>query len=242
MSYFASHGWMGLAVGHVGNRLIDGNEATNRPVTHWHRRPLDISAALDAIEALHPDHLLSGKADTSIVLSTGHSRGTYTPWALAGSTYDIEEIQKRCDEHNYRDECTSEQIQRFTEGFKDSRIAAILPTAGNGHSEFFDGVEGRNNLSTAVLLMTAKDNPVGAETLFEELSLPNFTWVEIVGGCHELFNLGCGFVEDSEKFPLVTTYALAFGRRYILNDSDPTTLGILDGSIEVSPHITLKKK
>ncbi len=241
MRYFSSHGWLGLAVGHVGNRISDGAEATNRPVTHWHHRPLDISAALDALETLDSSHPLSS-ADTTSVLLTGHSRGAYTTWAIAGSSYDIPEVERRCDNNHYRDECTPGQIERFRQGFRDARVKAILPTAGNGHSEFFDGVQGRDNLPTPVFFMTATNDDVAGEELFNQISTPNFTWVEITGGCHELFNLGCDHSEDSLKFPIVTTYALAFGRHFILNDTTPETLNILNGITQLSQYVTFKQK
>ena len=71
----------------------------------------------------------------------------------------------------------------------------------------------------------------------ENTGITDFTWVEIDGGCHELFNLGCGRTEDSAKFPIVTTYSLAFGRHHVLGDSSDNTLGILANTVPVSEHV-----
>ena len=87
--------------------------------------------------------------------------------------------------------------------------------------------------------MSASEDQVGMEGVFTNTNLTNFSWIEIDGGCHELFNLGCGRMEDSAKFPIFTTYSLAFGRHHILNDTSETTTGILDQSVPVSEHVTI---
>ena len=240
MRYFASHGWVALSVGHIGNMLTEGDagSSSNTPLEHWHHRPLDISAGLDALESLSSPDALSGRIDTSRVLLTGHSRGAYTTWAMGGATYDIENIQARCDAGRYPGGCSSESIARFGEGFLDTRIKGLIPTAGSGHGEFFDNIQGRDTIALPVLMMSASEDQVGMQNVYENTNLTNFSWIEIDGGCHELFNLGCGRMEDGAKFPIVTTYSLAFGRHHILGDESETTVGILNKSISVSEHVT----
>ena len=238
MRYFASHGWVALSVGHIGNMLVEGSDASNTPIEHWHHRPLDISAGIDALETLTTANALAGQIDTSRVLLTGHSRGAYTTWAMGGATYDTDNIQARCDGGSYPTGCTPDAVARFGEGFLDSRIKALIPTAGSGHGEFFDGIQGRESIELPIFMMSASEDQVGMEDVFTNTNLTNFSWIEIDGGCHELFNLGCGRMEDGAKFPIVTTYSLAFGRRFILDDMSSTTLGILDQSIPVSEHVT----
>lgn len=239
MRYFASHGWVALSVGHIGNMLTEGSDASNTPIEHWHHRPLDISAGIDALENLAAPMALAGQIDTTRVLLTGHSRGAYTTWAAGGATYDIDNIQSRCDNGSYPNGCSEEAVASFSQGFKDARITALIPTAGSGHGEFFDGIQGRETLSMPIFMMSAAQDPVGAESVFENTNIENFTWVDIDGGCHELFNLGCGRMEDSAKFPIVTTYSLAFGRRHILNDESENTVGILNNTIVVSEDVTV---
>ncbi|MBT6435304.1 MAG: hypothetical protein HOK97_08575 [Deltaproteobacteria bacterium] len=238
MRYFASHGWVAMSVGHIGNMLTEGSEASNTSVEHWHHRPLDISAGIDALETLISPAALAGQIDTSRTLLTGHSRGAYTTWAAGGATYDVENIQSRCDNGNYPDGCSEEAIASFSQGFSDPRIKALIPTAGSGHGEFFDGVQGRDAVALPMFMMTATEDQVGAESVYENTNIDDFTWVEIEGGCHELFNLGCGRMEDGKKFPIVTTYALAFGRRHILDDTSENTVGILNNTVTVSEYVT----
>ncbi len=239
MRYFASHGWVALSVGHIGNMLVEGSDASNTPIEHWHHRPLDISAGLDALEALSAPDALAAQINTSRVLLTGHSRGAYTTWALGGATYDTENIQSRCDGGSYPSGCTAEAVSRFSEGFLDSRIRALIPTAGSGHGEFFDGINGRESIGLPIFMMSASEDPVGMEDVFTNTNLTNFSWIEIDGGCHELFNLGCGRMEDGAKFPIVTTYSLAFGRHHILDDMSEQTTGILNQNVAVSEYVKI---
>jgi predicted dienelactone hydrolase len=240
--FFASHGWLMVAPGHVGDRMEDGAAATAFTLRRWIERPLDVSAALDSLETLEEVHPLWGRANTEGVLLYGHSRGAYTAWGAAGARYDGEEIRRRCELDYYEGGCGEAALVRLEAGFLDPRVAAILPAAGDGHPEFFDGVAGRDRLGVPVLMMTAEDNNVGAGALFEGISTRPFLWLEIEGGCHELFNLGCGFTEDAVKFPIVTTYALAFGRRYLLKDPSLRVAAILEGTVEISSAGTLRIK
>ncbi len=240
--FFASHGWLSIAPGHVGNRMEDGAAAEVFSFNQWIERALDVSAALDALEELPPTHPMAAVANLERVLVTGHSRGAYTPWALAGATFDREAAKARCDQGVYAGGCSEEALARMGQGLGDSRVAAIMPTAGNGHSEFFDGVGGRDHLGVPVLMMSAEENDVGAAGIFETVSTEDFTWLEIKGGCHELFNIGCGHREDREKFPIVTTYGLAFGRRHVLGDQALDVVDILEGETVVSEHVRLRRR
>ena len=66
------------------------------------------------------------------------------------------------------------------------------------------------------------------------------SWLEIEGGCHQLFGLGsCGLISDEIGFRIVHSYSLAFGREHILGDQSADTLGLLDGSIELDSAASL---
>ena len=242
MGYFASHGWLGVSVGHVGDRLIDAESDSRQPLSHWIDRPMDVRAGLDALENLDASNALHGLVNTQRVLLTGHSRGTYTSWAGAGSIYDIEALRERCESGGYGETCTDELVGLFEDGFSDDRVVAIMPTAGNGHGEFFDGIDGRADVGLPVFMMSASLDEVGAASVFDTLPLADFSWVDIEGGCHELFNIGCGRSEDSAKFHIVTSYALAFGRKTVLGDTNSETLAILDGTTQISEAATFVAK
>ena len=236
--HFATHGWVAVSVSHEGDLLSDGSSADEQPITHWQERPLDVSAALDALAAL-PDGDALRAANTSRVLLSGHSRGAYTTWAAGGAAYDVAHLQAECDAEGFALPCTDAQIARFEDGFRDARVVAGLPMAGNGHGELYGGAQGMRQVPIPMLLMTAEADPVGAETLVADVTLPaGFSWVEIAEGCHELFNLGCGAAQDDLGFPVVAGYALAFGRRHVLRDDTPEVVAITDGSGSVSERAT----
>src|SRR5690606_27960274 len=97
MKHLSSQGWLGVAVGHVGNRLVDDPDPSVIPLDQFIWRATDVSAALDALDALPPSDPLAGKADTARVALTGHSRGSYTAWAVAGAPFDAAFIASACE-------------------------------------------------------------------------------------------------------------------------------------------------
>ena len=238
--YLASHGWMTIAVGHAPNRMSDG--LTNLPVTHWHDRAADLTAALDVVEALAEDSPLYGLANLDQVFVSGHSRGAYGTWAVGGATYDVAGIREQCANDDFNGECSEADIARFEDGFGDDRIVGILPTAGDGHPNLFRGVNGMNDVEVPILMMSAELD-VSLGPLFESLddSL-DLTWVELAEGCHTLFTLGCNPTQDELGFPNIATLSLAFGRRVVLGDESDRTLGVLDGSISLSDRLSFETK
>ncbi|MEZ4233026.1 MAG: hypothetical protein R3B89_27850, partial [Polyangiaceae bacterium] len=90
---------------------------------------------------------------------------------------------------------------------------------------------------------SASADPVGADQVFAEMQSLDLTWVEVSGGCHQLFGLGnCPDIENGVGYGIVDTYALAFGRHHVLGDDSAKTLGILDGSTSVSDLVTFQRK
>jgi predicted dienelactone hydrolase len=242
MKHLASQGWLGVAVGHVGNRLFDEADHTVIPLDQFIWRATDVSAALDALDSLPEGDPLAGRAETSRVVLTGHSRGTYSAWAVAGAPFDTAFIAEACEggEH-FGGGCTEANVAAFDEGFADARVVAIVPTAGGGHAEMFGGFE---NMTTAlpVLYMTAEGDAHQGAPLFESVPASvDLLWVELSGGCHEIFNTGFGCVEDVEAYgdAAFFGYATAFSRRHVLGEASEEILGILDGSVEVRPEATL---
>ncbi len=233
MSWFASHGWVAIAPDHIGDLLWAYDDSEN--VAHFLKRPQDIRATLDALEALPAEDPLSA-ADTSRVVMTGHSRGCYTVWANAGATYDMEAVAAKFPE------ATEAQLAVFAAGFDDPRIVASVPLAGTyGKSWFGDsGYLAIGDLP--VLSLTGSlDGHDGAAAQFDSLDGIDLTWVELEGGCHQTFALGfCDTLDPAEGFQLVDTYVLAFARHHLLGDESAEVLGLLDGSAELSPLATVQ--
>lgn len=238
MRYFASHGWVAVAPDHKGNTLSDPKGSA--PLSIHYLRSLDMAASLDSLEDLAAGDPLAGKCLTKNVVLSGHSFGTETAWSVGGATYDMAEIQAKCGSGtSFPEPCTPEQIAVFEPGLGDPRVKAGIPMAGGtgtGPGWFTEG--GYDAVSKPYMLMSGTDDPVGAENVWARVTSIDFTWLDILGGCHQLFALGgCKGISDEEGFPVVSTYALAFANRFILDDKSPSVAGILDGSDTVSPKV-----
>jgi hypothetical protein len=49
-------------------------------------------------------------------------------------------------------------------------------------------------------------------------------------------------IADSFQPLIVGAWAVAFARRHVLNDDDPTVRGVLDGTIALSDRVTLHRR
>lgn len=234
MRWFASHGWVAIAPDHIGDLIVDS--ATSGTLAHYLERPQDVSQALDALEQL-PEGDPLAKADTSRVLLSGHSRGTYTVWATAGSAYDVDAIKAAWPE------ATAAELAGLSAGFGDPRVAAGMPMAGTYREEWF-GKSGFGAVTAPMLALTgSEDGPDGSKAQWEALDGIELTWVELAGGCHQTFALGfCDTLTSEVGFSIVNTYALAFARAHVLGDTGETTLAILDGTAQVAAEATLMRK
>ena len=235
MSWFASHGWVAIAPDHIGDLLWEFEESED--AVHFLKRPQDISATLDALEGLPADDPLAA-SDTTRVVMSGHSRGTSTVWSVAGASYDVNGVA------SHLPDATEAHLAVFGGGFEDDRVVAAIPMAGTYRSSWF-GTDGYLAIGDRpVLALTGSlDGHSSAVSQFESLVGIALTWVELEGGCHQTFALGfCDTLDPTEGFRLVGTYALAFARACILEDTAPNTLGVLDGTIPVSDLTTVQSR
>lgn len=243
MRYVASHGWVAVAPEHLGNTLLDTPEP--RPLAIYLQRPLDVRAALDLVFGLQAPDPLAGALDPDRIGMSGHSFGTYTTWAVAGATFDMAAIEAKCAAGQVG-ECTDGVLAAFAEDLTDPRPLVFVPMAG-GRSDLF-AADGLDAVTAPMLLMTGSLDQVGADALFDGISGVDLTWVEVEGGCHQLFGLGnavlgdagCKALPDDEGFAIVDTWLLAMLRAHALGDA--SVASILDGSAPVSPLVTVKHK
>jgi hypothetical protein len=87
--------------------------------------------------------------------------------------------------------------------------------------------------------MSGTADIVGAAEQFDTTAGLDLTWIEIEGACHQTFGLEeCETLPAAEGTHYVETWALAYGRRYVLGDMtmDP----LLAGTDVVSPKIVVK--
>jgi predicted dienelactone hydrolase len=245
MCHFASHGWLAVAPEHVGNTLGDTPDV--RPLALYFERPLDVRAALDLVSAPPAGDPLAGAADLAHVAMSGHSFGTYTAWAVAGATFDAAAIQKQCDAGEVG-ECAATLLAVFATDLSEKRASIVVPMAG-GRDDFF-GDKGYDAAGVPVLLMSGSLDVVGADSLFADVSGVDLTWVDVDGGCHQLFGLGnamlgaaaCKDLPDEEGFSIVNPWVLAYTRYHVLADRGDQVSGIVEGSASLSARVHVEHK
>jgi hypothetical protein len=241
MHWYASHGWVAVAPDHAGDTLPEHADA--QPLSVHYLRPRDVSAALDALEALPTEDPLAGKCRTDRVVLSGHSLGTVTTWAGGGAPFDLAAVQALCDEGAFSEPCEPGEVDRFL-GVADPRVVAGIPMAGGvgGERDWF-GEGGFDAAGKPFMLMTGSADPVGADVVWNRVHSIDLTWLEFEGGCHQLFALGgCEGFPEAEGWRLVDAYALAFGRRHVLDDPGAEVAGILDGSTVLSSKVRFMRK
>lgn len=237
MRHFASHGWLAIAPDHVGNLLAD--TPSPLPININYLRSRDVSAALDALDALPSTDPLHGRAVTRRAVLSGHSFGTHTVWASAGATFDVDAIRARCMPSGA---CTDADLAVFRAGLRDPRFVAGIPMAGSIRREWF-GPTGHASVRIPLFAMSGSDDPVGADAQWMTATGLDLTWIDVRGGCHQYFALGsCANIPDSEQAPIVGAYALAFARRHLLDDRTPAVTAILDGTTRLSDRVTFQRR
>lgn len=185
--FVASHGFAVVAPNHLGDQLTDFGGGS---IVQWYHRAPDATAALDAVEALPSSHPLHGRLDTSQVVAFGHSRGSFTTFALAGVPLSAEHGLSMCQSEDLED------CQGFAEAFSastlDPRVVGLVPAAGSADTDRFGGQEALRQTELPILWMTATNDPVGVDALIA--ANPDLTqqWLELDGGCHAAWTLvGC---------------------------------------------------
>jgi predicted dienelactone hydrolase len=238
MRYFASHGWVVVAPDHTGNTLSDNVDP--RPPSIYLQRATDVSAVLDWLEGLPSDDPLYKKAMTERVVLSGHSFGAHTCWASAGASFDMDLVTTQCEASSGPfpgGPCSETELAAYAQGVGDARVVGVIPMAGSIDRALF-GDQGHTSVTIPVFAMSGTDDPVGAEQQFTSTEGVDMTWIDIEGGCHQAFALGfCDHIADEKVFPIIQTYALAFGRRHVLSDLSNGVVGRLDGSISVADEV-----
>jgi len=229
-AHFASHGWVVLVPDHLGNTLTDNDDP--RTTAHYIHRPEDLSAALDA--ASSGAFSAVGLSDLSVdrVVASGHSFGVYTMWAIAGGTFDPALVEAACAGGGaLGPDCTETEKAAFAAGLGDERVIATIPMAGSIKRDIF-GDSGHASVDTPMLAMSGTNDPVGAESQFEDSPEVPLTWIDIEGACHQTFGLGtCDTLDTEEGFVLVESYALSFARVHLLGDDSAEAVGRVDGTL-----------
>jgi predicted dienelactone hydrolase len=245
MCHFATHGWVAVAPEHVGNTLTDTPDPL--PLSAFLSRPLDVTAAIDRVVGLPSGDPLAGRVDASRLVVSGHSFGIFTAWSLAGATYDRQAIEQRCAAGQTAS-CSKDELARFDAPLAEPRAKAAIPMAGGKHAFF--GADGLQSVEIPVLLMTGSLDDVGGDEVFAGADGVPLTWVDVEGGCHQLYGLGntsvgdeaCKTLPDEEGFAIVNPYALAYARYHVLGERGDAVRGLIEDDADLSPRVTVVRK
>jgi hypothetical protein len=166
---------------------------------------------------------------------------------VAGAALDPAAVQAECDAGTVAD-CSADQLAVFSTDLSEPRAKIVIPMAG-GANAFF-GQSGYDSAEVPVLLMTGSLDDVGADALFAQVAGVDLTWVDVDGGCHQLFGLGnsvlgapeCLDLPDEEGFSIVNPWALAYARRHVLSDGGAEVAGIVEGTTSLSPRVHVQAK
>lgn len=232
MRRFASHGWVAVAPDHTGNTLLDNLDP--RPISIYFLRATDLTATLDAMDALPASDPLSGLLNLDAVLASGHSFGSHSMWAIAGATFDVDGFGATCTADAT---CTAAELDVFRGGLGDPRVVAAIPMAGSISRTYF-GPTGHTSVTIPFLSMSGGADPVGADGQFASTPEVEMTWIEVADACHQFFALGCDGDADLDEDLIVGGWALAFGRAEVLADASTVVSSILDGTRNLSPRVT----
>lgn len=240
---FASHGWVVAAPEHVGNTIADSSD---RPTSIYWLRSADVSATLDALAQLAAPDPLAGKLDTDHALLSGHSFGGFTVFLSAGGRLDVAKLDLACSNGKGPGggPCAAADVTRLKAGRHDPRIVAALPMATSPLDAAWFGAAGLGAIAVPLLAMTgsADGGHEGAPVWpwLQGIQAGWAGWLDIAGGCHQVFGLGpCKRLPETEGVPIVQTYALAFGRRFVLGDTGAAVGKALAAGANVDARGTL---
>lgn len=243
MCHFASHGWLAVAPAHVGNLLNDTPEPL--PLDIYIQRPYDIRSALDFIRDLPAEDELSGKADMGHVAMSGHSFGAYTAWTISGTGIVPETFDSLCQGGKIN-ECTPEKLAALNADLSDPRPQITIPMAGMSRNVIGDA--NYEKAKVPALMMSGTLDMSGQNEIMALLKTGDFTWVNVEGGCHQLYGLGnsvlgdpeCKALPDEEGFSLVNPWILAYARYHIWNDRSQFVADLVEQKASISPKVTVQ--
>ena len=249
--FYASHGWIVVAMDHTGNAFRDGSF----PPETFATRPQDVTATLDHVFSLPDEHPLAGRFSDDVLLS-GHSFGGYTTLFSAGARFNVSLVNEACEQNVLADSACDfflrEDIQQsFIDGFLDPRVDVAIPQAPFGGPVFGEGVA---DVDIPVMLLTALGDVTlppeqDGDPLWDGLDGADDIRVDFVTGGHFTFSDacalgvgvgdGCGpeFIAPETAHFLVNAYTMAFARKHLFDDD--TNDDILDGTNELDGSIRL---
>ena len=256
--YFASHGWIVAAPDHATNTIWDAGQERQDGIYAW--RPQDVSATIDhLLTGLPAEDPLTDHVNDAQIVVTGHSFGGYTSLALAGSTYQVDDVTADCARYSptFCDHLAAGGADRLREGFRDPRVQAAIPMAP-GNTPLI-GAGGDTTavpvlLITGALDMSSRNDTIG-DPYWAGLDGPEDVRIDLATAGHMTFSDACGlfpglfsddgcgdgFLPAEVAHPIINAYSMAFARYHLWGDD--TDLDLLLGERSLDPdEINLSRK
>jgi predicted dienelactone hydrolase len=239
--HFASHGFVVIAPDHTGDTFEDLAKPLTTEMYLW--RIHDLAAAIAHLRGLPEGDPLYGRIGERI-LAAGHSLGGYTVLAAAGATFPNDPAACPTGPEKWCSTMTPEIGALFQAGLRIPELEAVIALAPGSTDVLGPG--GVAAIEVPVLLATGRgDLQTKGEQYWQELTVSDRRWLELLQGGHHSFNFTCevlpGFGRDDgcgpEAIPsadarrIVTAYALAFARRYLFDDASVSATLDVDGEV-----------
>lgn len=158
--YLAQHGYVVVAVDHVGNTFLDVGDRSELEVLM--DRPSDVVASVDEVFARNlDDPQLKGLVEGGRYGMTGHSFGAFTTLAVAGGQVDLDGFVSWCAEHDatFCDSAASLPPGSVLPGSPDPRAVVAVPMSPGGWYGFGEGGSGLSTLAPS-LFWAGADDPI----------------------------------------------------------------------------------
>lgn len=196
--HLASYGYFVVAPYHAGSHaehartMLTGHTAEVFQPSEFMNRPRCISQLLDALERCNVEQF-EGKLNLEAVGLMGHSFGTYTAFALAGASLDLNTLTPTCQaiagqlNLSLLLQCEALNVTQLEADLGDQRVQAIVCVDSVGSQLF--GNHGVGAIQVPVLLIAGNEDtaaPLILEQvqLFQHLTTPHHYLALIQGKSH----------------------------------------------------------
>jgi predicted dienelactone hydrolase len=241
--HLATHGYGAVVLEHEDNRaqfeqFLSGLAQPPDPITLI-SRPRDVTAVLDALEAIAPDDPSLARLNLTSVGIVGQSLGGYTALAVAGATYNPEALRQVCPTSSQSGlslnlsrlvQCELLAVdQELPQSLRDDRVTSAI--AINPLTSQIFGQAGLSQIEIPVMVVASTDDyltPALPEQIqpFGWLTSVEKYLVVVVAGTHFSFLAGdpegsalplpadLYGPESSSAYPYLRGLSVAFFDRY----------------------------
>ena len=198
--HLASYGYLVAVPQHPGSdneqyqAMLDGYSRKLYELEEFINRPLDVTYLLDELERRNAKEF-EGRLNLDHVGVLGHSFGGYTAIALAGATFDLDNVKVYCEDDVWEPnlsmllQCRALDLPKQDYNFRDERVQAI--GVMNPMNNVVFGPEGLSKVKIPVIIVAGTNDPATPAVIeqirsFVWLNTPDKYFAVIPGQAHFL--------------------------------------------------------